>query len=84
MDVMGGRGKHRKNAQYLKKKEQARIACEGFLWDSKVGMRHSMFQIEECIENDDKALINTKNTTINLSKGGDNFFIAHIEERERY
>ena len=43
-----------------------------------------MFQIEECIQNDDKALKNTKNTTINLAKGGDNFFMAHIEERERY
>ena len=64
--------------------EQARLACEGFLWGTKVPMRHSMFQIEECIENEDKALIYTKSTTINLSKGGDNFFLAHIEDKDRY
>ena len=40
--------------------------------------------VEECIQNDDKALINTQCTTVVLSKGGDNFFIGHIENRERY
>ena len=49
--------------------EQARVACEGFLWGSKVGMRHSMFMIEECIQNDDLNLTNTKNTT-NLLRAG--------------
>ena len=43
-----------------------------------------MFQIEECIENVDKALSNTNNTTVILSKGGDNFFMAHIENKKRY
>ena len=43
-----------------------------------------MFQIEECIQNEDKALKNTKNTTIVLCKGGDNFFTAHIENKKRY
>ena len=40
--------------------------------------------IEECIENIEKALIYTKNTTIHLSKSGDCFFMAHIEENKRY
>ena len=47
-------------------------------------MRYSMFMIEECIENEDKALTKTRNTTINLSNGGDNFFRAHIEAKKRY
>ena len=47
-------------------------------------MRHSMFWIEECIENDDKALTKTKNTTNALSKEGKHFFMAHIENNERY
>ena len=47
-------------------------------------MRHSMFQIEECIENEESGLTNTKNTTVVLSKGGDNFFTAHIENKKRY
>jgi hypothetical protein len=65
-------------------KEQARLASEKFLWDSKINMRHSMYMVEEYIQNEDKALIYTKNTTINLSKGGNNFFIAHIREKKRY
>ena len=47
-------------------------------------MRYSMFQIEEFIQNEDKALTDTKNTTVNLGKGGDNFFMVHIEDKERY
>ena len=47
-------------------------------------MRFSMFMVEECIENEDLELTNTKNTTINLNKGGDDFFMAHIEDKERY
>jgi hypothetical protein len=47
-------------------------------------MRHSFFQIEECIENEDLGLTKTKNTTVILSKGGDNFFTAHIENKKRY
>ena len=47
-------------------------------------MRHSFYIVEEYIENEDKALTKTKNTTINLSKEGVNFFIAHIENNERY
>jgi hypothetical protein len=47
-------------------------------------MRHSMFMIEECIENHDMQLTNTKKTTIVLRKGGDDFFKAHIEDKERY
>ena len=39
---------------------------------------------EECIENEDLFLTNTKNTTVVLSKGGDNFFTAHIENKKRY
>ena len=35
-------------------KEEARIASENFLWNSKVGMRHNMLMIEECIQNNDK------------------------------
>ena len=65
-------------------KEQARVASEDFLWDSKVGMRHSMFMIEEYIENHDTELTKTKSTTIALSKGGDNFFIGYISNWERY
>ena len=47
-------------------------------------MRNSFKLVEEYIQNDDSELTNTKFTTINLSKGGDNFFIGHIENRERY
>ena len=65
-------------------KEEASIASENFLWDSKVGMRHSMFMIEEYIQNHDMRLINTKCTTSALNKGGLNFFKAHIEDRDRY
>ena len=65
-------------------KEEARIFSEDFLWNSKVAMRLSMFTIEECIENADLALTNTESTNIVLSKGGDNFFKAHIEGMERY
>jgi hypothetical protein len=43
-----------------------------------------MFSIEECIENNDKALINSKNTTSIFNKEGGNFFIAHIQDKERY
>ena len=47
-------------------------------------MRHSMFMIEEYIQNDDTELTNSKNTTIILSKSGDSFFKAHIENRNQY
>ena len=47
-------------------------------------MRHSMYMIEEYIENDDLKLNNTKCTTIILNKGGDDFFMAHVEDKERY
>ena len=60
------------------------MACEKFLWNSKVGMRHSFKLVEEYFQNDDKALTNTKSTTIALDEGGANFFIAHVEDRERY
>ena len=43
-----------------------------------------MFMVAEYIHNDDLDLKNIKNTTINLSKGGDNFFMGHIDDRERY
>ena len=43
-----------------------------------------MFQIEECIQNEDLELTSTKNTTVVLSKGGDNFFTAHIENKKQY
>ena len=62
-------------------KEEARLTSEDFLWNSKVGMRHSFFMIEEYIQNDDKALTNVKCTNIVLNKDGYNFFIAHIEEK---
>ena len=64
--------------------EQARLASEDYLWNSKVPMRHSMFMIQEYIQNEDLGLTSSKNTTIVLSKGGDNFFKAHIEDNERY
>ena len=47
-------------------------------------MRHSMFMVEEYIQNKDKALTNSKSTTVNLNKGGDWFFLAHIQDKERY
>ena len=50
--------------------EQARIASEDFLWNTKINMRHSMFMIEEYIQNDETDLTKTKNTTINLNKAG--------------
>jgi hypothetical protein len=43
-----------------------------------------MLMIGECIENEDKALTNIKRTTIALNKGGHNFFIAHLGDKERY
>ena len=64
--------------------EQARIQSETFLWDTKVGMRFSIFMIEEYIENEEIELKNTKNTTICLSKDGLYFFTAHLENKERY
>ena len=54
------------------------------MWQTKVGMRHSMFMIEECIQNYDTELSITKNTTIVLSKRGDSFFKAHVEYSDRY
>ena len=49
-------------------------------------MRDSFKMINECIQNDDidMQLTNIKNTTIILSKGGENFFIGYIEDVERY
>ena len=51
-------------------------------------MRNSMFQIEECLQNEDKALTKTKNTTINFGKMEITylkiFFSAHKEDRERF
>ena len=47
-------------------------------------MRFSMFMVEECIENEDLKLTTTKNTTIALSKSGDDFFMAHVEDKNRY
>ena len=49
------------------KEEEARVESEKFLWDSKVGMRHSMFTIIECIENDDFKMKKSKCTTISLN-----------------
>ena len=43
-----------------------------------------MFMVEECIENRDKALTITKCTNTVLSKSGNDFFIAHVEDNERY
>ena len=47
-------------------------------------MRNSFKLVEEYFWNDDLELTNTKSTTIVLKKGGDTFFIAHIEDREQY
>ena len=47
-----GKNKGRKSKKFTK--EEARVASENFLWESKVGLRHSMFMIEEYIENGDK------------------------------
>jgi hypothetical protein len=60
------------------------VDSEKFLWGTKVGMRFSMFNVEECIQNEDLELTNTKNTTIALAKGGDSFFMAHIGDKEGY
>ena len=54
------------------------------MWDCKVWERHSFFIIEEYIENKNTELTNAKCTTIILSKGGCNFFIAHLEDKDRY
>ena len=65
-------------------REEARIESEFFLRGSKVEMRNSFKLVEEYFWNDDLELANTKSTTIALKKGGDNFFIAYIEDNERY
>ena len=49
-----------------------------------IKMRISFKLLEEYIQNDDLELTNTNHTTNILSKGGDNFFMAHIEDRVRY
>jgi hypothetical protein len=72
------------NEQKQLTQEQARVASEKFLWDSKMWERHSFKLVEEYFWNDDKALTNAKCTTIVLNKGGDDFFVAHLEDRERY
>ena len=64
--------------------EQAKIVSETFLWGSKIVMRNSFKLVEEYFWNYDTELTNTKHTTIILSKGGGDFFIGHIEDRERY
>ena len=58
--------------------EEAILVSEDFLWGSKVEMRNIFKLVQECIQNDDWALNNTKCTNTVISKGGDNFFIAHI------
>ena len=40
--------------------------------------------VAEYFWNEDPELTNNKHTTIGLGQGGDNFFIAYIEDRERY
>ena len=65
-------------------REEARIESEFFLLGSKVEMRNSFKLVEEYFWNDDLELTNTKSTTIVLKKGGYNFFIAYIEDWERY
>ena len=47
-------------------------------------MRNSFKLVQEYIWNGDWEMTNTKCTTIVLKKGGDNFFIAYIEEKIRY
>ena len=64
--------------------EEARVTSEDFLWNSKIWERHSFNLVEEYIENQDKALTNTKYTTFVLGKGGNSFFTAHVEGSERY
>ena len=43
-----------------------------------------MFMVLEYFWNDDLGLTNTMSTTIIFNKDGDNFFMAHIGNRERY
>ena len=43
-----------------------------------------MFMIIEYIENEDMKLTNSKCTTNALNKGADNFFTAHIQDKDRY
>ena len=64
--------------------EQARIESENFLWGSKVEMRNSFKLVVEYFWNDDLKLTKTKSTTIILKKGGENFFIGYVEDRERF
>ena len=47
-------------------------------------MTHSMFMIQEYIYNEDNQLTNSKCTTNNLNKDGDNFFTIHVEDKARY
>ena len=68
---------------YLER-EKARKASEQFLWDSKVSMRHSVYMVEEYIENEDDDLTISKCTTVALGKGGHNFFRGHVEDKDRY
>ena len=64
--------------------EEARVASENFLWNTKIWERHSIFIIKEYIENHDTELKITKSTTIILGNSGANFFKTHIEGKERY
>ena len=43
-----------------------------------------MYMIQEFIENENMELTNTKNTTILLNEGGDNFFFAHVFGKPKY
>ena len=61
----------------LDPKEIARLGSEKFLWESKVPERHSMFMVEECIENKDFALTITQNTLAGMNELGLKFFISH-------
>ena len=40
--------------------------------------------VQEYFWNDDMELTNTKHSVILLNKGGENFYIAHVEDRVRY
>ena len=43
-----------------------------------------MKMVEEYIQNEDKTLSNTQRTTVNLNKDGGWFFVAHIQDKQRY
>ena len=64
--------------------EEALIESEKFLWGTKIELRNSFKLVEEYFWNDDKQLTNSKCTTINLNKDGDNFFTIHVEDKARY